>query len=804
MEMLKKSSEDRRMHYFKNYTRILLWVILFIGTGYLIKGAPADAPVFNSLNPGFEKNLDGWTTKGEGYKIDIAASGAAKGKKYLRFFSTKDPEPGFPAYASMSLPLKLFKPEPHKKRIRLSAQLKTKDFEGRCVLWIRADNEKEPAAFERMMRGPSGNAEWKEYTVEMDIPAGTRTVYTGVMVTGKGTAMADDFKVEVVPAKDNIPLIISGKVVDQNKKPVRGAIVSASAPYNESAFAVTASDGKGKFRLRVLPGTIRLTAAAKGRTAGSLKPRAFEKNTGDLVITLGKGGCTIKGKINAPGNTIPGETYVAAKPLVLIDSDLYYCRPNTDGSFQVTVPAGKSYKIEMESPSLTATAILIDKNLKPGTVHNCTLQAIKPADAPGEVVTWMKKNAVSLKTPEAGHGLSDMMGLKPFIGGARIVALGESTHGTREIFQMKHRFFEFLVEKMGFTVFTMESPWAESLALNDYVLTGKGEPEKAIVPLLTIWHTEEVLELIKWMRAYNADPSHTKKVKIYGVDVGSGRVSVKAVFDYLNKVNPAYAKKEAGKFKLLHERGVYGKFLRMKKKKRDILVNDVKKLVDHFAQEKNNYSAKTSKKEYELARHHAVTLRQFIDYINEPEDYKFLNIRTRTMAENAKWILENEGPDTRMVVWAHNFHISVAPYPGRPYVFMGMHLRKMLGNDFISLGFAFNRGSFQALDFTTPRPGYFILKRFSVGPYTGSYGKAMARTGLPFFYLDLRRFPSKGVVHDWFARPHVLKWINTIYDGEKEIKHLFHLPSLHDGVIFIEKTTRARPLPSSDSAPVPY
>lgn len=69
------------------------------------------------------------------------------------------------------------------------------------------------------------------------------------------------------------------------------------------------------------------------------------------------------------------------------------------------------------------------------------------------------------------------MPLKQIIGNARVVALGEATHGTREFFQMKHRILEFLVREMGFTTFGIEATCAESNRVNDYVHTGVGIPQ---------------------------------------------------------------------------------------------------------------------------------------------------------------------------------------------------------------------------------------------------------------------------------------------------------------------------------------
>src|SRR5262245_15496561 len=73
------------------------------------------------------------------------------------------------------------------------------------------------------------------------------------------------------------------------------------------------------------------------------------------------------------------------------------------------------------------------------------------------VVEWIRKTAVPLKTPEAGHGFEDMQPLKKMIGDARIVSLGEATHGSREIFQLKHRMMEFLATQMGFSIFSIEA-----------------------------------------------------------------------------------------------------------------------------------------------------------------------------------------------------------------------------------------------------------------------------------------------------------------------------------------------------------
>src|SRR3954470_14494094 len=120
-------------------------------------------------------------------------------------------------------------------------------------------------------------------------------------------------------------------------------------------------------------------------------------------------------------------------------------------------------------------------------------------------LAWLKANAIEISTVDAGTGFADLQKLKAAVGAARIVSLGEATHGTREIFQMKHRLTEFLAAELGFTIFSIEANMPEAYRLNDYVLSGKGDPKALLQGMyFWTWNTEEVLALIEWMRQFNA------------------------------------------------------------------------------------------------------------------------------------------------------------------------------------------------------------------------------------------------------------------------------------------------------------
>lgn len=154
-------------------------------------------------------------------------------------------------------------------------------------------------------------------------------------------------------------------------------------------------------------------------------------------------------------------------------------------------------------------------------------------------VDWIKKNAVRLETPEAGHGFADMQPLKKIVGNARIVSLGEATHGSREFFQLKHRMLEFLASEMGFTIFSIEANMPEAYRLNDYVLNGTGDPAKLLKGMyFWTWDTQEVLEMIKWMREFNK--SGKGRVQFTGFDMQTPDVAMGSVNDFVAKYDTAF------------------------------------------------------------------------------------------------------------------------------------------------------------------------------------------------------------------------------------------------------------------------
>ncbi len=119
-------------------------------------------------------------------------------------------------------------------------------------------------------------------------------------------------------------------------------------------------------------------------------------------------------------------------------------------------------------------------------------------------LAWAAARMSPLHGSEPGLPTDDLAALREVIGDARIVGLGEATHGTREHFRFKERIIRWLVEEEGFSVVAFEANMPEAERVNDFVRGGDGDVAALLGGMyFWTWNTEEVAELVTWMREYN-------------------------------------------------------------------------------------------------------------------------------------------------------------------------------------------------------------------------------------------------------------------------------------------------------------
>src|ERR687887_461248 len=121
---------------------------------------------------------------------------------------------------------------------------------------------------------------------------------------------------------------------------------------------------------------------------------------------------------------------------------------------------------------------------------------------------------------------SDYDGLLELVGDARLVLLGEASHGTHEFYKARCEITKRLIQEKGFTAVAAEADWPDAHRVNRYVL-GRGEDRSAVQALGNfrrfpswMWRNSDVLEFVNWLRQYNDSlPKGARKAGFYGMDL---------------------------------------------------------------------------------------------------------------------------------------------------------------------------------------------------------------------------------------------------------------------------------------------
>ena len=149
-----------------------------------------------------------------------------------------------------------------------------------------------------------------------------------------------------------------------------------------------------------------------------------------------------------------------------------------------------------------------------------------------EQQAWLREKAQPFLTPEPLSttrldqvDFSDLEHFGTLVKDAQIIALGEATHGTSEFFKLKHRLLQYAIRDLGVRTFILEDNQLQVERVNRYVLLGEGDARTVMRGLFAVWNTQEMLELVKWVRAYNeAHPSDP--VAFMGMDVQNPQLAL--------------------------------------------------------------------------------------------------------------------------------------------------------------------------------------------------------------------------------------------------------------------------------------
>lgn len=392
-------------------------------------------------------------------------------------------------------------------------------------------------------------------------------------------------------------------------------------------------------------------------------------------------------------------------------------------------------------------------------------------------VTWLTQHGKPLSGVDPNASDAELAFLGGMVGSAKAVGLGEATHGTSEFFQMKHRLLRYLVEHQGFRAFGIEAQMGRCIALNRYIQTGEGDPAKLVSDMgFWTWRNTEVLDMVNWMCAYNALPSHTEKLEYFGFDMQDGGSEMDHVLEYIHAVDPAaegtirsaYAPFRPYTFDAPTAPYYSSASPEVQQQCREGVEFVRQWLVDH----RTTYTATSGVDAYEWALRLAVVATQTeacLRYDAPSDSMAYFQLRDAAMAENASWYLQHRRPGIKAVLWAHNGHINTAQVPayagyGTPF---GGHLRSRLGVDYLSLGFLCYQGSALAIPLNADGSyGNLQANPLSTQSQATAYESVFHRTGWTTALLDLREIKgSSAPGAAWWTASHTTREFGAVWSS---------------------------------------
>jgi erythromycin esterase-like protein len=394
------------------------------------------------------------------------------------------------------------------------------------------------------------------------------------------------------------------------------------------------------------------------------------------------------------------------------------------------------------------------------------------------------------------------------IGSARLVLIGEATHGTHEFYRARAELTKALILRKGFNVVAVEADWPDAYRVNRWVQQAAtdSDAEAALDDFRRfprwMWRNRDVVEFLDWLHAHDARlPTHTR-TGFYGLDLYSLHASIEAVLLYLHKVDPAAAERARYRYGCFEDFAEdaqsygYAASVGLSKSCEDDVVAqlvDLRRRAAEYASRDGRIAAD----EYFFAEQNARLVR------NAEEYYRAMfggrveswNLRDTHMMETLTALLEHvkkTSGDARAVIWAHNSHLGDAratQMGEMGELNLGQLVREAHGDESRLIGFTTHTGSVTAAS-NWDEPAARKRVRPSM---PGSYERLFHDVGISQFLLLLGEDDTREALR----ASRLERAIGVIYRPDTErVSHYFRarLPDQFDAVLHIDETHALEPL----------
>jgi protein-L-isoaspartate(D-aspartate) O-methyltransferase len=390
------------------------------------------------------------------------------------------------------------------------------------------------------------------------------------------------------------------------------------------------------------------------------------------------------------------------------------------------------------------------------------------------------------------------------IGDARVVLLGEATHGTSEFYRMRDRITRELVTQKGFGFVAIEGDWPDAARVDHYVRHFEYPPSEwtAFARFPTwMWRNKEVHAFVEWLRQHNRPLKIEERVAFHGLDIYSLHESIRAVLRYLDAVDPKTARVARERYGCLtpwqSDPATYGHAALTGAY--PSCETAVVTMLRDLLEKRTAYSASDGERFLDAVQNARLIT-------NAERYYRTMyygsraswNLRDSHMFETLKRLLDFHGSASKAVIWAHNSHIGDAAATemhARGEHNLGHLCRQEFGNRVYSIGFGTDRGTVAAAsDWDGP------LEIKSVLPaLPQSYEALCHDSGQSSFFLNLRH--SSLNTSDGLLKPRMERAIGVIYRPETELtSHYFQavLPRQFDEYVWFDRTNAITPLETKE------
>lgn len=396
------------------------------------------------------------------------------------------------------------------------------------------------------------------------------------------------------------------------------------------------------------------------------------------------------------------------------------------------------------------------------------------------------------------------------IAAARVVLIGEATHGTSEFYRMRARITQRLVERHGFNIVACEADWPDAARIDHYVRdrdVPRGEWQAFARFPVWMWRNRETRDFVDWMRAHNMDRPRELRARFAGLDVYGMSNSMDAALTFLDKHAPDLAQKARERYACLtpwqSDPAAYGRAA-VDGTWRSCESDVAAVLHELLAQRLQRMQAEDEAWFDALQDAHVVKDAEAYYRAMWWSSVESWNLRDAHMTDCLGRLLDYHGASSKAVVWAHNSHVGDAAatsMSARGEWNIGQLCRDRFGDQSVRIGFGTDRGVVAA---ASSWGG--VMERKPLRPScAASFERVCHDAAIPAFVLSFRE-PRRKALPQEFSREMLQRAVGVIYRPETEMQsHYLHaaVARQFDEYIWIDVTSAVEPIQACELAGMP-